>query len=113
MMMSPCSDPQARAHWCPELRNYCGAVVGTDGRIATRFSRDASAKQHLSDRVDPVHGLLTRRGPSSRQYRKHRSKRGATILSTMALGAQTVTAVASQVEHADVDSDVRLLLLLT
>src|SRR5207245_10225383 len=55
-----------------------------------------------SDRVDPVHGLLMRRGPSPRRYRKHRSKRGAAILSTMALGAQTVTAVASQVEHADV-----------
>src|SRR5437660_11785634 len=50
-----------------------------------------------SDRVDPVHGLLMRRGPSPRRYRKHRSKRGATML-----GAQTVTAVASQVEHADV-----------
>ena len=29
----------------------------------------------------------------------------------MALGAQAVTAVASQVEHTDVDPDVRLLLL--
>jgi hypothetical protein len=61
-----------------------------------------------SDRVDPDHGLLMRLGLSSR---RHRSRRGATILSTMALGAQAVTAVASQVEHTDVDPDVRLLLL--
>jgi hypothetical protein len=63
-----------------------------------------------SDRVDLDHGLLMRRGPSSR-HRRHRGKRGATILSTMALGARAVTAVASQVEHTDVDPDVRLLLL--
>ena len=43
-----------------------------------------------SDRVDLDHGLLMRRGLSS---------------------AQAVTAPASQVEHADVDPDVRLLLL--
>jgi hypothetical protein len=61
-----------------------------------------------SDRVDLDHGLLMRRELSSR---RHRSKRGATILSTMALGAQAVTAVASQVEHSDVGPDVRFLLL--
>src|SRR5258707_10235833 len=78
---SPWSAPQARAHWFPELRSYCGAIMGTGGRIATKSLVGVPAsngywtklpRRQSSDLVDLVHGLLMRPGPSSRRYRRHR-----------------------------------------
>src|SRR5436190_7814517 len=59
-----------------------------------------------NDRVDLDHGSPTRRGPLSRQ---HRSKRRPSF--DEGARAYGDGAVASQMEHADVDPDVRLLLL--